>query len=151
MKHVKWILVGLFVQVSTLHALEVSYGDLLKINGIERTAGSIVLPVERKQYYNIRILGKDTYQFVATCQAPCQQIANEVETTVTDVRPAQKDPNLWIAQVAFNQDWQATFLVLWHGDRYRVTAPANLLFLQDSFRRRVEEIIISAIKEKNEM
>jgi hypothetical protein len=147
MKCAKWVLVSLIVMAPALHALDVSYGNFLTITGIERAAGKVILPVERKKYYNVRILDKDTYQFVTTCPAPCVQKVANMKVTVADVRAAKERPDMWIADVAFNQDWQITFLVFKQGDTYRVKSPIHLIFVQQALKKRTEEAIVAAVKE----
>ena len=148
MQIAKWALVGVVVMLTpTLYALDVSYGSFLKITGIERAEGKIVLPTERKKYHNVRILGKDTYQFVKSCTAPCVQSVQTVEIVVTDVRPAKERSDMWIATVAFNQAWQVTFLVFRNGETYQIKIPVNLFFLQRTFKKRTEEVITAAVKE----
>lgn len=147
MKCAKWVLVSLIVMAPALHALDVSYGNFLTITGIERAAGKVILPVERKKYYNVRILDKDTYRFVAGCQAPCMQEIAKVDVTVCEVRAAKERPDMWIADVAFNQDWQITFLVFKQGDTYRVKFPIHLIFVQQALKKRTEEAIVAAVKE----
>ena len=144
----KWALVGIFLILTpTLHALDVSYGSFLKITGIERAAGKLILPVERKKYANVRILDKDTYQFVKSCQNPCVQDVQTVTVSVPEVRPAKDRPSMWIATVAFNQAWQGTFLVFLQGEKYRVKSPTNLFFLQQALKKQTEDAIVSAVKE----
>ena len=147
MERVKWALLVCLLSAPALHALDVSYGKFLKITGIERSTGKIVLPVERKKYYNVRILDKSTYRFVRTCLAPCVQEVDDVSVTVLEVRPAQTRPDMWIVTVALNQDWLVTFLVFGEAGTYSVKAPKNLLFLQDTFKKEVELIVISAVKQ----
>ncbi len=129
MKCAKWVLVSLMGMAPALHALDVSYGK------------------ERKKYYNVRILDKDTYRFVASCQAPCMQEIAKVDVTVCEVRAAKERPDMWIADVAFNQDWQITFLVFKQGDTYRVKSPIHLIFVQQALKKRTEEAIVAAVKE----
>ncbi|MBR5151826.1 MAG: hypothetical protein IKW71_03260 [Elusimicrobiaceae bacterium] len=147
MKRVKWALLVCLLGVPALHALDVSYGKFLKITGIERTAGQVVLPVERKKYYNVRILDKSTYQFLTTCVPPCIQQVAKVAVVVQDVRPAQTRPDMWIVTVALNQDWLVTFLVFEKSGTYNVKSPKNLLFLQDVFKKEVEQTVVSAVKQ----
>ncbi len=147
MRRVKWALVGLCLLTPTLHAWNVSYGSYLKITGITRTEGRILLPVERKKFYNVRILSQNTYQFVRTCQPPCRQAVTDVNVDVLHVRAAKEQPDMWIATVAFNQDWQGTFLVFRRGDTYSVKPPAHLIFLQQALKQKTEAAIIAAIKE----
>lgn len=119
----------------------------MKITGIERAKGKLTLPVERKQYANIRILDKDTYRFVTSCQTPCVQEVQTVTVSVSEVRSAKERPSMWIATVAFNQAWQGTFLVFRQGETYRVKPPANLLFLQQALKKQTEETIIAAVED----
>ncbi len=147
MKCAKWVLVSLLTMVPALHALDVSYGNFLTITGIERTNGKVLLPVERKKYYNVYILDKNTYQFVATCSAPCVQKVTDMKVTVAEVRAAKERPDMWIASVSFNQDWQGTFLVFRREEKYSVKPPANLIFVQRTLKKQTEETIIAAVRE----
>ena len=147
MKCAKWVLVSLLTMAPALHALDVCYGNFLTIKGIERTGGKIILPVERKKYYNVRILSQNTYRFVTNCQEPCVQHVADIKVSVYDVRPAKERPDMWIASVSFNQDWQGTFLVFRQESRYRVKPPANLLFVQPGLEKETQEAIIAAVKE----
>ena len=147
MKCAKWVLISLIVVAPALHALDDSYGKFLTITGIERAEGKISLPVERKKYYNVRILDKNTYWFVSSCQVPCVQEVTKVDVTVSDVRAAKERPDMWIANVAFNQDWQVTFLVFRREGNFSVKPPANLIFLQQTLKKQAEEAIIAIVKE----
>lgn len=147
MPRVKWALLALCLLTPTLHALDVSYGRFLKITHLKRTDEKLILPVERKKYYNVRILSKSTYQFVKVCQLPCVQAVAEVKVTVDSVRAAKERPDMWIATVAFNQDWQGTFLVFRQGNKYSVKPPAHLIFLQQALKQKTEAAIVAAIKE----
>lgn len=147
MKCAKWVLVSLIAVVPALHALDISYGSFLTIKGIERVDGKVVLPVERKKYHNIRILDKNTYRFVTDCSEPCVQEVFDVKVTVPEVRPAKERPNMWIANVAFNQNWQATFLVFRQAETYSVKTPDGLIFLQPALKKQAEEAVVSAVKE----
>lgn len=130
-----------------LHALDVSYGNFFKITGITRAEGQLSMPLERKQYYNIRIGSKDTYRFVSSCKEPCRQSATAVELSVHEVRPAQTWPDMWIVSAGLNRDWLFTFLVFRRGEVYSVKAPAGLRFLDKTLKKQVEETVISAVKQ----
>ncbi len=148
MLRAKWVLAGVLVILTlALHALDVSYGSFLKITGIERTKGKIILPAERKKYHNVRILDKDTYRFVKSCQSPCVQEVQTVAVSVSEVRPAKERPDMWIAIVAFNQAWQGTFLVFRRGETYQVKSPANWLFLQRTLKQQTQDAVVSAVKD----
>lgn len=147
MKCAKWVLVGLIAIAPALHALDVSYGNFLTIKGISCADGKVILPVERKKYYNIRILNKSTYRFVEICKTPCVQEVADIKVAVSEVRPAKECPDMWITSVVFNQDWQATFLVFRREEKYSVKSPVDLIFLQPTLKKRTEEAIISAVKE----
>ncbi len=144
----KWALVGVvLILTPALHALDVSYGSFLKITGIERAEGKLTLPVERAKYANIRVLDKDTYRFITSCQIPCVQEVETVTVSVPEVRPAKDRPSMWIATVTFNQAWQGTFLVFRQGETYRVKPPANLFFLQRALKKQMQDAVIAAIEE----
>ncbi len=132
-----------------LHALDVSYGSFFKITDITRMNGQLSMPVERKKYYNIRIAGKETYQFALHCKEPCVQPAQAVTPTVQEVRPAQTRPDMWIVSADLNRDWFFTFLVFRRGEVYSVKAPAGLEFLDKTLKKQVEETIISAVKQQS--
>ena len=147
MQRAKWVFILLCFVSPTLHALEVSYGQFFKVAHIKRADGQLILPVERKKYYNVRILNKDTYQFVKTCQAPCVQSVSNVEVAVLQVRAAKERPDMWIATVAFNQAWQGTFLVFRQGEKYSIKPPADLIFLQETLKQNTHAALIAAIKD----
>lgn len=148
MPYAKWALTGLLCSLTpALHALDVWYGSFLKITGIKRVEEKVILPAERKKYHNVRILGKDTYRFVKSCTEPCVQPVQTVEPTVTDVRPAKERSNMWIVTVAFDQAWQATFLVFRRGEAYQVKTPVNLFFLDRTLKKQTENVVIAAVKE----
>ncbi len=134
--------------VPTLHALDVSYGNFFKITGITRAEGQLSMPLERKQYHNIRIGSKDTYQFVSSCKAPCRQPASVVELSVHEVRPAKTRPDMWIATVDFNRAWFVTFLIFRRGEQYTVKPPAQLQFLDTSLKAQTEERVMAAVKQQ---
>ena len=96
-----WVSLLLLLWTPALHALDVQIGRSFTITGVTRTEEKVVLPTVRNKYQNIRILSRQTYDFVRTCTQPCVQEVPDLSPTVTEVRPAQSRPGMWIANVSF--------------------------------------------------
>ena len=143
MKHV-WVL-AILCLAPTLHALEVQVGSSFTITGIMRQEGKSLLPQQRT-YYDIRIMDRNTYDFVATCHEPCKQTVGQVDVAVEEVRPAKTHPDMWIVSVRISPGWLVTFLVFREGNnRWSVKNPAHFKFLDKSLQTQTREKIIAAV------
>lgn len=138
-----------------LRALTVSYGPLFEVLNVSRPADKVTLPLSRGKYANIRILTRETLDFVKTCPEPCVQEAGSGEIKVEEFRAAKTRGGMWIADVSFDGQWLVTFLVFQNKNGYSVKPPEDFRFVQDDLRRRVEKTLasvadgVSAQKEPN--
>ena len=145
MKRMGWVLL-LLVVAPTLHALDVAVGSSFKILEIVRSDGKISLPVERDKYYNVRILNKETFDFVQTCTEPCVQNLSDVIPSLQELRPAKTRENMWLATVNFKNAWLVTFLVFKRGDSYSVKPSENFVFLDNVLQTQTRNIILQAVE-----
>lgn len=128
----------------TLRAFDVSYGSLFQISHISRRNGIVVLPLSRGKYANIRVLERETFDFLTACPEACVQDAAAGEVKVEDFRAAKTREGMWIADVSFDGRWLITFLVFQNKDDYSVKPPENFHFLDDGLRRRTETTLAAA-------
>ena len=128
-RRVAWVVVWLGC-VASLHALEVQYGSLFRVQGIELKDNRPVLPLSRGQYANVRVLDKETWEFVRTCKSPCTQTATG-EIEVFSLRAAKTRPGMWISEVAVDKKWLLTFLVFKEGKKFGFITPQPVT-IQDS-------------------
>lgn len=127
-----------------LRALTVSYGPLFEVLNVSRLADKVMLPLSRGKYANVRILTRETLDFVKTCPEPCVQDAGSGEIKVEEIRPAKTRGGMWIADVSFDGRWLVTFLIFQNKNGYGVKPPEDFRFLQDDLRCRVEKTLASA-------
>lgn len=143
-----WVLLFLLCWAPALHALEVQVGSSFIISGATRSAGHVELPLQRGQYANVRILSKETYDFVRTCTVPCRQTLPVVVPAVSRVRPAASRPGMWIADVSFSAAWQVTFLVFQKGDGFTLKSPEHFQFLDSGLETRTRQALVQAVQEE---
>lgn len=124
-----------------LRAFEVSYGSLFQVENVSRAAGKVELPLSRGQYANIRILTRETLDFVKTCPEPCMQDAGSGEIKVEEFRAAKTRGGMWIAEVSFDGKWLVTFLVFQNKNGYAVKPPEDFRFLDKKLRIRAEKTL----------
>lgn len=145
MKRTGWVLL-LLVLAPALHALDITADSSFKILEIVRSDGKVSLPVERNKYYNIRILNKETFDFVRTCTEPCVQNLSDVRPFVQEVRSAKTRDNMWLAAVNFANAWSVTFLVFKRGNEYTVKSPEKFVFLDSVLQAQTRNIILQEVE-----
>ena len=132
-----------------LCALTVEYGNLFKVSDVQHKNGRPVLPLTREQYDNIRVLDKETFEFLKHCRQNCTQPSGEGSVQVREVRPAKTRDGMWIADVSIDGKWLITFLVFRHAAAYEVKQPEHFDFLDIVLKGRVEKLIVDSIKKNN--
>lgn len=147
MKRMGWVLL-LLLFAPALYALDVTAASSFIIKNVGRSGKQIKLPLERKKYYNIRILNKDTFDFVQTCTEPCVQTFETIVPAVQEVRPAKTREDMWLASVAFNRAWLVTFFVFKDGENYFVKSPANFTFLDRTLEAQTHRLVLQTVQEK---
>lgn len=125
----------------TLRALDVSYGSLFQISHVSRQDGEVKLPLSRGKYANIRVLNRETLDFLTTCPEPCVQDAALGEIKVEEFRAAQTRSGMWIADVSFDGCWQITFLVFKNKSGYRIYPPKDFEFLDNNLRQQLDKLL----------
>lgn len=143
-----WVLLFLLCWAPALHALEVQVGSSFIISGVTRPAGQVELPLQRGQYANVRILSKETYDFVRTCTMPCRQALPVAAPAVSQVRSAASRPGMWIADVLFGAGWQVTFLVFQKGDEFTLKPPEHFKFLDSGLETSTRQAVVQAVQEE---
>ncbi len=127
-----------------LCAFDLQVGSFFQIKSVRVEEGKPVLPLARGKYANLRVLNKETYDFLLSCQADCQQHITEVLPALREIRPAQTRPGMWIADVSFGEAWLVTFLIFKNPDGYAVKEPEYFEFLDKKLKRQVKEMLSQA-------
>lgn len=125
----------------TLRAFDVSYGFLFQVANVSVSADKVTLPLSRGQYANIRILTRQTFDFVKSCSGPCVQDAGSGEIKVEEFRAAKTRGGMWIADVSFDGRWLVTFLVFQNKNGYAVKPPEDFRFLDKKLRSSTEKTL----------
>lgn len=125
----------------TLRAFDVSYGSLFQVANVSVSADKVTLPLSRGKYANIRILTRETLDFVKSCLGPCVQDAASGEIKVEEFRAAKTRGGMWIADVSFDGNWLITFLVFQNKNGYAVKPPEDFRFLNKQLRLRAEKTL----------
>ena len=148
LKFAGWAFVFLLVFSSTLHALDVTVTGSFKILDVTRAGGKIILPLERNQYANIRLLTSQTYRALSACAEPCVVAGDPITPTVDVVRPARTREGMWIAEVNFLPAWRMTFLVFKKGENLDVKFPAHVVFINPALEKRTRELVLQAVTQE---
>ena len=140
-----WVALLLFV-AGELFAFTVEYGDLFKVSDIENKNGIPVLPLTRGKYDNIRVLDKETFEFLKACSQVCTQTSGQGLVEVRELRPAKTREGMWIVDVAIDEKWLITFLVFSRKNTYEIQQPKDFNFLDTDLKGKVEKLIIDSIQ-----
>lgn len=141
-----WVFL-LLLFTPALHAFDVTVNRSFTISGLTHKEGKLVLPAERKEYHNIRILDKETHSFVSACIAPCVQTLADVTPNVVEVRAAQTRRNMWVVHVTFGRAWLVTFLVFQKGNDFEIKTPEHFVFNSDALAVQTRQKITQAVKD----
>lgn len=125
-----------------LRALDWQYGELFEIRGIERPQGHPVMPLTRGKYANVRVLGKETFDLLHTCQQKlCKQAAQAGAAEIASWRAARTRPGMWIADVAVDGQWLLTFLIFQTNQKIRFVVPDCIQVLDQDWLSGVEALL----------
>ena len=122
-------------------AFDVQYGSLFSIKGIEIKNGSPVLPLSRKKYANVRVLDRETFEWLKGCAPFCKQFDTPGEADILSVRAAQTRPGMWISEVSIDQKWLFTFLVFQHEKQVDVVNPEGVKILDVGWVDRIHRLL----------
>lgn len=108
------------------------------------------MPVTRRKYHNIRVLERETFLWLETCQNKeiCRQTVTALPFVLERLRPASSREGMWIAEVSFGEKWLITFLLFKKGNSYLMKTPDAFKFLDASYGQQVEKMIVRAVEDK---
>ena len=123
-------------------AASFSFG-YFEVKNVEMKDGMLVLPLERDEYKNIKILTKDLYQKMSACFVSCDLgHAKKPGYKTGEVRTTGKTV---IADVVFDGELAVTFTVSKYAsggkERLRVNKPSDFVFKDKNFEKEVKEYI----------
>jgi len=148
MKRTGWVFL-LLLFTPALYAFDVTVLRSFTISGLTRANGKLTLPLEHKQYYNIRVLNKETYDFLLSCKEPCVQLQADVTASVVEVRCAQTRKHMWIVQVAFGRAWLVTFLVFQKGNNFSIKEPEHFTFMSKELAEQTRHVILQSLRQED--
>ena len=106
------------------------------------------MPVTRGKYTNVRVLDKDTFEFLKTCPAVCEQKDALGRVRVSQLRAAKTRPGMWIGDVAVDDKWLLTFLVFEKEGRFSFVTPAPVKVQDVIWLKQVEELLQAHVQEE---
>ena len=112
-----------------LCAFDLQYGSLFSVAGITIKDGKPVLPLSREKYANVRVLDKETFDFLKNCTASCKQPGGEGEVQIVAFRAAKTRAGMWIADVSIDEKWLLTFLLFQTEEKVDVVFPQEVNIL----------------------
>ncbi|MCQ2410754.1 MAG: hypothetical protein MJ053_04570 [Elusimicrobiaceae bacterium] len=131
-----------------LRAFDLQYGTLFKVSGITLSSDGLpVLPLARGKYANVRVLDKNTFEFLQTCAASCKQQEAAGQTEVISFRAAKTRPDMWIADVAVDNRWSLTFLVFKNKSGFSVVTPSDITVRDRMWLSHVEQLLQARAKQ----
>ena len=125
------------LSVSGGFAFDVQYGSLFKVKGIKLKNGLPVLPLSRNKYANVRVLDKETFEWLKGCALFCKQTEAPGKIRVLSVRAAKTRPGMWISEVAVDQKWLFSFLVFQREKQVDVVDPEGVEILDKAWTDRI--------------
>lgn len=126
------------LSASSGFAFDVQYGSLFKVKGIKLKNGLPVLPLSRNKYANVRVLDKETFEWLKGCTLFCKQTeAAPGEISIISIRAAKTRPGMWISEVAIDQKWLFSFLVFQHEKQVDVIDPEGVEVLDKAWTGRI--------------
>lgn len=127
--------------VTGLCAFDLQYGSFFKIDSVSMEDGLPVLPPARGKYANLRVLDRDTFEWLKSCPSDCRQEAVSARPEVSEIRAAKTRKGMWIADVSFGGQWLVTFLIFENKDGFGVKEPEHFVFLDQRLKREVHGLL----------
>ena len=108
------------------------------------------MPVTRRKYHNIRVLDRETFLWLETCQNKevCRQEISSLPFALEMLRTVSTREGMWIADVSFGEKWLVTFLLFKQGSDYSLKIPDAFKFLDIHYAQQIEKMIVQAVEEK---
>ena len=140
------VLIGLISPA--LRAFEVQYATLFKITDVQKVDGLPVMPLSNGKYADVRVLDKETFDFLKTCNTVCKQPALEAGKVLPNIRPAKTRENMWIAELEIDGKWLLVSLIFRKGKDLSVKFPPSVVILNKKWQKQVEEQLLAALEDK---
>ena len=118
------------------YAFKVQYGNFFTIDRVRVEQGLPVLPLTRGKYETVRIVGKDTLEYIKNCRGAvekevCTQPAAErVTLRAGEIIPVPENPCQWRVEVVFDGQWLVQALAEKAGEQYKITYPRAFAFVR---------------------
>ena len=133
-----WVVVFLLMLAFPACAFTFLYGDLFSVEHISNADGNLQMPLSRKKYKNVKILSKELYRFLKSCPADCAYPSVGRAVEIVEIRAAKSQPNMLIAEVAFNEQIQLTFLLFKEKKGVSVKFPNDVIFQDKKFKQQIQ-------------
>ncbi|MBR5609532.1 MAG: hypothetical protein IKW63_04680 [Elusimicrobiaceae bacterium] len=118
------------------------YGDYLEVKDVENKKGVLIMPTTNGQYKNIKVLSKEVYRFLQSCESDCRYAVADVVFESVNYRKAFTRSNLLIADIDLNKELALTFLVFKNEDGFFVKAPQEVVFKDKKLQKQIESYLI---------
>jgi len=117
------------------YAFEVQYGNFFTIARVRVKQDTLVLPLTRGKYQDVRILDKATFNYVKNCaglseQEVCLQNIENISWRVGDILPVPAPVGKYIVSVIFNEAWLVQAVAEQIGAEFRITFPSAFAFIR---------------------
>lgn len=136
------VILLVWINAFGLRAFDWQYGELFEIRGIEMQQGWPVMPLTRGKYANVRVLNKETFDLLRTCQQKhCKQTAQTGSAEIESWRAARTRTGMWIADVKVDEQWLLTFLIFQTDKHIRFVPPDCIRVLNHNWLSSVEALL----------
>lgn len=126
------------------YAFKVQYGNFFTIERVRVKQDVLVLPLTRGKYEDIRIINKDTFEFVKNC-APltekeiCKQDVDEFTLRVGEIIPLRDERGKRLVSVIVNEAWLIEVVAELQAQHYKFKFPSAFSFWQDKAPKKRKE------------
>ena len=144
------MVLGMLFLSPVLWGFKVQVGSFFEIDKIAYKNGRLILPATRRKYHNVRVLNRDTFEWLLSCkeQNICKQVVSSAPFRIEQIRPAQTRPNMWIADVAFIDKWLITFLLFKNENDFSLQVPKVFKFLDVQIQTQVLKELVAQVEKK---
>lgn len=129
-------------------AFDWTYGSLLEVKDVKNEGGVLFMPLTRGKYNNVKILSKEIYNFLSQCKKNCYSSADTASFSVADIRKAQTNERMFIAQVELNAEVLVTFLVFKNKKGISVKSPEEVIFKDKKLEQEIKNYLKELVGKK---
>lgn len=109
-------------------AFTFSYGNLLEVKDVQNKNGTLMLPITKRKYNNVKVLAKKVYSFLEQCKKDCRYETAGKKFEIAQFRLASSREDMLIVQVDIQQEIRLTFLVFKGKKTPFIKAPNEVVF-----------------------